>query len=466
MLKEIIKKNFGTLEEISKKENFSVFEIKYESKDLNKLSKDLNKENYSLLKEYFSPLNYSWEVYIEDYNFSISQSEYNELIINDDDDDSVTQIIFKINKKGNRMLIIEESLFNSFISSIDLESVLKWFNTIKFPVKFITEDFQFEIGDFEEQKRAILSNQCNFRNYSQFPFSPDYFYFTKEESEFYPDLSVFLDKLSLVYCLIYIFDSSEISKNTINLIISGFKTVKVTLDFKEINLQNLKYYYQIYTWIYSDRNKVEDKIGISKNILTSYLKDNSIEIDNSVFRSILSSHQIYIKGDISKYFEARDKIIEKIEQTIDGVNKTITSFISSFQKSTFVFVSYFLTVFIFRVVNKGALNRLDKIFTKETSLLGIGFIVISFLFFVSSLVTHFLDKKRLKKRYNNVKERYKDILIEEDINKILKDDFEYKDEIKYLNGKIITYSVIWFLSIVTFVVVLYLTSDFLELNPT
>ena len=77
--------------------------------------------------------------------------------------------------------------------------------------------------------------------------------------------------------------------------------------------------------------------------------------------------------------EQRNKIIEQVEQTVNDVNKSIESFVTNFQKSSFVFISFFLSVFIFKVINKSAL---DKIFSKETSLIGVGFIIISFLYLI------------------------------------------------------------------------------------
>ncbi|AUS06258.1 hypothetical protein [Pseudotamlana carrageenivorans] len=196
--------------------------------------------------------------------------------------------------------------------------------------------------------------------------------------------------------------------------------------------------------------------------MTSYITSNSLEIDSSVFNSILSSNQIYIKGNISKYFEVRNKIIEQIEQTINIVNKSIESFVTNFQKSSFVFISFFLSVFIFKVVNKTALN---KIFSKETSLIGIGFIVISFLYLIASRVIIRMESKRLEKRYNNVKTRYEDVLVKEDIEKILNEDFEFESEKKHLNERVYVYTIIWILSLLVFTITLFLASEYLEILP-
>ena len=466
MLKEIIKEIFGSSVETSRKDTFSIFELKYTCSNLTKLSEDLNESNYNLLNGYLSELNYNWEIYIEDFSFSISQDEFNELDV--DDNSEEFEIIFKVHKAGNKLLIVDEDLFNSFIRGFDLESVLKFFNTKKFPLTFLSEDYELEIGNVEEQETTeYLSKQCNFRNYAQYPFSPQYFYLKKDSNKKYPVLSDYLNRISLVYCLIYIFDSTEIQKDEINTSLSGFKTIKFSLNFKDLDIKNLEHYYKIYNWIYSDRNKIEDKISISRNIITSYINNKTIEIDDATFKSILSSYQIYIKGIINKYFEARNKIIEQVENTVKKVNESLETFSSNFQKSTLVIISFFLSVFLSKVIKQ---QDLSKIFNKETSNVAFAFIFLSVIYLLFSRWILKLDKIRIKERYESVKERYNDILITEDINNILKNDAEYNSEIKYFKSRIFIYTSLWVITIAVFVIIIYLTSDsltipYIENNP-
>lgn len=458
MLKEIVKNIFGPLVDVNKKETFSLYKIEFLCNDIKTLSENLNKENHDLLNKTLKEYNYKWDLYIENYSYSLSQDSFS--VLDFDTNDSECEVVFTIHKDGNKILVVDEHLFFDFIDKIDLETILQVFSKKQFPLSFINDDFDLTIGTEIEQEKAFkLSKQCNFRNYSQYAFSPDFFYIKDRNDLNQSKLTDFIDSISLVYCIIYIFDATEITKNKIDLSISGYKTMKYSLDFKSIDKSVLIHYYTIYNWIYSESNNTEDKIGISRNILTSYLKEDSIKIDDSVFNSILSSNQIYVKGNISKYFEVKNKIIQQIEKTVNDVNKSLDSFLTNFQKSTFVFISYFLTIFIFKVIKK---SDLSKIFTKETTLIGIGFIIISFLYLIASLIIITLEKSRLKKRYKNVKIRYKDILFEKDIKKILNDDCEFKDEITHLNNRIKIYTIVWILSLVIFYLILQYTSDFLQ----
>ena len=75
-----------------------------------------------------------------------------------------------------------------------------------------------------------------------------------------------------------------------------------------------------------------------------------------------------------------------------------------------------------------------------------------------------MDKNRVKKRYENVKKRYEDVLIKADIDKIINDDYEYKNEISFLKKRINLYIGLWVTSIVLFIVLLFFTSDYFELS--
>ena len=70
----------------------------------------------------------------------------------------------------------------------------------------------------------------------------------------------------------------------------------------------------------------------------------------------------------------------------------------------------------------------------------------------------------MKSRYQKVKDRYKDILIKEDIEKILNNDEEYLSEISYLNKRVYWYTFLWGITLILFLIMLFLASDYLELS--
>ena len=89
--------------------------------------------------------------------------------------------------------------------------------------------------------------------------------------------------------------------------VKGSKIFNYELEFKNIDISSLTEYEKIYNWVYSDNNnKVEDKIGIVRNIITFYLELGTPTIDSIVYKSILNANELYIKGNVTKYLESKE----------------------------------------------------------------------------------------------------------------------------------------------------------------
>lgn len=456
MIIEIVNKIFATSKILTRSENITFYKAQYECLDVEKFKIDV-KAHFSNLNDKFRIYGYSWQITSEDLNFSISQDKFNDLDTSIPYDDNPI-IDFQIFKKGKNIVIYDKTLFDDFLKKLEYEHFLSALNTIKLPITFINDSGVFygeknelEIGnEIEIEKIKELSSQCNYRNYSTYAFTPDVFYLGKDNTK--SILEEKIAKLCLVYCLIYISNTSEIKLNKLSLVFSGEKTIKYELDINtDLKLEYLTHYFDIYEWIYSEKTKIEDKIGLSRNILTSYLKKKTIGIDNSAFNSILSANQLYIKGNIKKYFEVRAKLIEQIEDTITRVNKSIDTFFNNFQKNLIVSISYFLSVYIYKITKQ---NESSRIFNEETIKIGYYFLILSFAFLIVSIIIYCYEKKRLINRYENIKKRYSDVLIKEDLEKILKDDEEYNDEKSFLETRISWYILLWIISIVLFLILL------------
>jgi hypothetical protein len=471
MIKKLLTSIFKQFKIINEKENFKIYDLTFSCSEFKVFSNDLNQINYDAINNYLGVYNYKWNLYIEQLSYSISQDSFK--ILEDEEDIDIVdyEIKFTIYKEGPKSLIIDNKIFDSFLNTLTLSNLLALISCKVYPHYFYDENCDLSISNDNIgfnlssqipllESNLAISKQCNFRNYSEYLFNPYYFYFENLKDDDVLLFKVF-SKLSLIYCLVYIYDTSEIIDDMILLKISGNKTFEYSINFKDLDSKLLSNYFQIFEWIYSEQTKIEDKIGLTRNIITSYLKEDSIEIQDSVFNSILSSNQIYIKGNISKYFETKNKIIEQVEQTVSKVNQSLDIFFNSFQKSLFVFISFFLTVFIYKIINKA---EVDKIFNKETSIIGLGLLLLSLFFMIFSRVILSLDKERMKSRYEKVKDRYKDVLITEDIEKILNNDEEYLSEISYLNKRVYWYTLLWIITLMLFLIILFLVSDYLELN--
>ena len=467
MLQQIL--DLFTIKSLTNKiDNFTNYELKFVSTaNLEKL-KSFNQSIYDEFNSKISHTGYEWSLEIEECFYSISQTDFVEIDVENIADGEDLTVNFMVFKKGLEVIIFDEVSFFESIENINLESILKIFNTLfkdGIILKNKKNGFNYSsnyIGYNQDLKTSFdtsitLSNQCNFNNFSEFKFTPDNFDFEIINHD--DKLINLINKIFQTFILIYIFDSSEITKNEIKLKISGFKTIEYNIDFKKLKINSLNTYVKIFQWIYSEKNKVEDKIGITRNILSIYLKDENIQIDDSTFNSILSANKTYIKGNISKYIETRNKIHEQIEQVSSKVNTSLEAFYNNFQKSIFVFISFYLTIFVLKVYTK---TDIKSVINQEATIMAIGLLLLSFLFLIFSNWILNLEKKRIGEKYENVKERALDLLLEDDIIKILNDDKEYKDELYFLEKRRRIYSGLWIITLIVFLTILFSTSDYIN----
>ena len=200
-------------------------------------------------------------------------------------------------------------------------------------------------------------------------------------------------------------------------------------------------------------------MGIARNIIGFYLKKDDIKLDNRAFPSILSANQLYIKGNLTKYLDSRNKIYEQVEQVTNKINASLDTFLGNFQKSVFVFVSFYLTAFVVKIFSK---SDVSTAIGKEATLFGIGILLLSVIFLLFSLVVLNSDLKRANEKYNLVKKRFEDILNKDDVEKILNSDSEFKKDIEFYEKRRCRFIILWLSTIIILVCILFSTSDYIN----
>lgn len=445
-------------------DNFAKYELKYTASIESDIAKKFNRAAYDIFNSHITCISYEWSFEIEENNYSINENKFEDLDEIEQDEITITLLIFK---KGNKIVIFNEEVFFDSIENIGLEGVLKILNSYNTGIQFTNNATQYKLSSYFiglnldlkqlPEQQVTLSNQCNFNNYSDFKYSPEAF--NLGESSIEDKMINLMAKIYQVFILIYIFDRSEINKDNVVLKISGFKTLEFNLDFKTFDTSSLPIYEKIFQWIYSEKNKVEDKIGIVRNILSIYLKEGSILIDQNTFNSILSANNTYIKGNISKYIETRNKLHEQIEQISTKINLSLEVFYNNFQKSIFVFISFYLSIFVLKVYTK---TDPTTAINKEGTIMAMGLLFLSLLFLIFSIYILKLEKSRIAEKYQNVKSRSLDLLVQEDINKILKDDKEYNEELTFLDNRRNLYISLWISTLIVFLSILFTTSEYIN----
>lgn len=383
-------------------------------------------------------------------------------------------LIDKKNNKSIRNIYCLDS-FTSFwegIKIIDLLIVLKpilernnnlHFNYLEegkdeIRTSYLFFNYQNNIQPYKSNIKNIKEN-CHFGNFEEFPFTPDFFYPITGN-----DINPIVNKLKVVaslFSIISIFDITSIKDNKLYYKLSGYKTYEGEIAIDNSLLKCSNTYYNIYKWIYSSDGNSTDKIGLVRNILSIYLEDDITKLDKNILISIKSAYKTYLKENVGKYLEIRNKIFDELSWVSQKSSEIVEKYLSNYQKSLFTFLSFFLSVFIIRVLKT---DNFSNIFSKDATILSFAFLIVSAVYLVISKWTLKKEKSRLTRKYENIKKRYKDLLIEKDIEKILDDDNEFNYEISFINERHKAYTWLWIITLLILFISILTISDYINWN--
>lgn len=401
---------------------------------------------------------------------------FQELINNERNfyDAELVSLKFEIVKKSSGS-VINVYDYNSFVSFWEKTSLL---NILKLIRKYSNEngliEFVLTEQNFEEfnsrylffsnsrkprslQANIAITENCHFGNIEDFPYNAYNFYLINRP-KINNAITDRLDELAFIFSIISVFDITSISDNNLYYKLNGYKTYDGTMNFRMINKDLKDIYFKIFDWIYSDSSNVADKIGLARNIISLSFRNDNLLISDSVYLSLLSSYKLYLQENVAKYIEIRSNVIDELSWISQKSSEIVEKYLSNYQKSIFTFLSFFISVFILRFLND---NSLDQGFNKEETLFSLCFLILSLFLLVFSLWNLFHEKNRLNHKYENIKNRFTDLLEKDDIERILKNDSEFKYELNYIDKRRFTYTILWLLTILVLIVTVLSVSNYL-----
>jgi len=471
----LIKKNLKV------EDKFSSFEIKYDIVNFEKFDLEQLKKFITLIPtiEHWSlniKLGNSDSIILNNTNFKKFE-EFEESIILERKtfEQENVNINFLINKKTKKHIYVYNfKSFNSFWVNTPITKLLNLFkqyqnsfSKLNFILleqeidEFYSEGISFLHGKTDNQanyERIDISDNCHFGNIEKYSFDPYFFKLISRPVDT-NEIIIIFDKLSLLFSIISIFDITSITDDSLTYKLNGYKSYEGNLVFSKIDLKLNTLYFKIFDWIYSEKSNTSDKIGLVRNIISLSIQENSIEISDSVYLSIQSGYKAYLQENISKYIEIRNKIIDELSWISNKSGEIVAGHLSNYQKSIFTFLSFFISVFILRFL-KGPNDEVA--FNKEVTLFSLSFLLLSILFLYFSHWNLGIEKKRLKRKYGNIKNRYTDLLDKNDINRILREDSEFEYELKYIKERKKVYSILWIITLIVLISTILSVSDYLN----
>lgn len=235
-------------------------------------------------------------------------------------------------------------------------------------------------------------------------------------------------KLRNLLSIMYVANSYQMTDDRVSVIIEGFTYFEESIRLFQDDLQLMEYY-AIYSWCY-ENNNIIDKLGIIRTVL-SYNKP--LSIDEKIFRSILSNYNIYLKENVNKYLEAKEKIMQNSLE-INGYIKTLLSnFNDEFKRIAFVIFTFFISVFIIGVIMTG---QLKEIFIGHISTLSYVILILSTGYMFTTFINYKAKLKQIIKDYYAYKISYRDILEKKDIKILFHNDKTLRNSLIFIKKEV------------------------------
>ncbi|WP_298509122.1 hypothetical protein [uncultured Kordia sp.] len=463
-------------------ENIEIVERfeKFIIKGILKSNKPILEENEKCLLNYLIPKNDRWVLMIflndEDPLFETHNEisddfkfHYKDVYPIEDDKLAFKLIIQKENNNGNYN-IYSLKHFESWLNNLSSISFLKVINPIikknlfvnfifleRSDITIISERVRVNDSIFKRQKLSNNWEYFHFDNNKDYPYRGNDFISIQKNTKDFPPLTSKLINLSNLFSITSLFDVTYIDNDELVFQLHGFKHLKGSVKIGTLD-ETYSLYTKINNWIYSTNSNISDKIGLARNIISLYKRDNSLEIDDNVYESILSGYKIYLKDNISKYIEIRTKLSDDINKILLETRESLNELSSNYQKSNFLYISFFMSVFILRMLNK---NDFQNIFTKDATVMFLSLLAISFIYLIYSIWLVFSKRNRIEKRYELLKTKNTDLLTKTDISKILNNDSEFNDELKYTDIRIVVFIILWIVTMIVFYIAVSQLSNYI-----
>lgn len=309
----------------------------------------------------------------------------------------------------------------------------------------MNNDSQVNVKDNE--RKSILEkckSASNFINNIEYSLIPEDFdlHVANIDEKFIERFNIIKTLLSLAY----IVDYSSIEGDYLKLKLNGYRNKDYVIDIKKfVYINKYDEFYKIYTWIFQEGNEF-DKISLTRHVMSMYCKYSDIlDIDERTFLSIKSNYNIYLKENVDKYIELKNKVMEFISETTMQVNTIINDFIDSFKKNIASFLTFFLGTIIANLVSD---SPLDNILTKDIKRLLMCILAGSFIYLIFSILECCFKFISYKNSYLYLKKSYEDVLNENDLKIIFDNDNDYKKNKNIVKTMITLFSILWLILII------------------
>lgn len=408
-------------------------------------------------------------------NHQTEPVNYDTLINGLDSEDNI-DVRIQINKNvsdGKFSIYDYDSFVKDLLARSSLE-VMQWFSSRLFD----QESLMFEVFDYDisfstrtmafessidatfrpmvgrKQRLSACKDTACFYNMNTFELIPDDF-IIQGVVRANNHLHELFGKLATILSLVYISSSASISENAINIQINGQRTISYDLLITDVNEDNK--WQNIYTWIFTDGNPT-DKALIAHNVISLHCKFEALlNLDNTVFEAIKTNYNLYLRNNVNQYLDMKRDIAKFIQDVVAQVGDYAVAILGKFKNNLLAIFGFLFTVVLTRI---GSTQKWEDIFTRHTVYLFEAFIGGSLVYLSICFFETRFKLMKTKKAYDALKENYKDVLSEAELNEAFKEDKLLLDTEKTTKRGMIGWSIVWgTLLILTIIVIECFTAN-------
>ncbi len=392
-----------------------------------------------------------------EYNRFIKENKEleNEIIISinitkriEDEKVSVYTLKFFIDMMQNKKITEIMKIFSNLLEKYNKISFVNYDDLSNFYTKtisMINSEKKFDKKGYDRNENLEkIKSIGNFINNVEYRLLPEDF--DIEYSSIDTIVKEKFSKIRTILSIIYISNISKIENEKLDVHLSGYQNKDFQIDLENlVNRDNYEDIYEIYKWTYKEGN-ISDKINLVRNVISLHCKYSGIlEIDNKTFASIKSNYEIYLKKNLDKYIELKNKATEFTMQTYTQINDISLDFISSLKKNIIAFVTFLLGTILTNVVSD---SKLDNILTNDIVAICYWLLAGSIVYLVISIFELNFKFNRYTNSYFQLKNSYKDLLDDDDIEEIFEKDKGYIENKELISKIKIKYAILWTIFII------------------
>ncbi|MFY1068894.1 hypothetical protein [Enterococcus sp. AD013-P3] len=448
------------------KETMTIFEFKQEYANIDyQIVSEIKSEIFEMVTSRDKVTIVFYETEYEDNRLSIEE-------INNEDDLTLftgkVTLYLKVNKRVSNgyLSVYNLKFFEKFLiernfielirilSKYIFEKGIEKFSVLDKPDVKIFSSNTFEISG-EKVPRKIKENIERYKILNKFhdigqlidfndvKFVPEDFENQIENLEYMELINKF-EKCKIFFSIVFLVNSTKFNDNfSFQIEIKSKERHKELIKYDSLSSNFYNKAYEIYRWVYSEI--IVDKVQIVRYFMIESFND-VVLLDNDVYKSVLFSYSQFINKELDKFISAQDKALVAIKENQKKFKELRSNVVSIFKTNSFTMLGFFISNYLVKQINNNNLGA--------TSILKVSGLAICGVFGIYLLLTvlqTFIETKRLKKDYKDLRNMLSENLVEKYVFKYLPDEV-INAEVKY----IFYYSLVVFLAwVIEIVLMMY-----------